>query len=204
MEVRSYCGREVTRRAVTESPRLSPQPSLGYMSDTGKRGMIEKGKENEVVNKQYNPYAKPTGDKCYRCGEPGHKSNICPKRRQVNMADYEKGENEEEEEEEGVCKPDWGDENVQQTFVVRKVLLAPRQDDSQRNALFRTRCTISNHIFEVIIDNGSCENIISRSLVNTLKFPAEKHPEPYNNIWITNGEGIKVKERCRVPLLIGK
>jgi len=40
-----------------------------------------KGKEN--------PYAKPVVSKCYLCGEPEHKSNECPKRRQVNMADYE-------------------------------------------------------------------------------------------------------------------
>jgi len=39
-----------------------------------------KGKENS--------YAKPGVGKCYRCGEPKHKSNKCP-RRQVNMADYE-------------------------------------------------------------------------------------------------------------------
>ena len=36
-----------------------------------------------------NPYTKPGIDKCYRCGEPEHKSNECPKRRQVNMADYD-------------------------------------------------------------------------------------------------------------------
>jgi len=32
-----------------------------------------KGKEN--------PYAKPRASKCYRCGEPEHRFNECPKRR---------------------------------------------------------------------------------------------------------------------------
>ena len=36
-----------------------------------------------------NPYAKPGVGECYMCGRPGRKSNKCPKRRQVNMANYE-------------------------------------------------------------------------------------------------------------------
>ena len=39
-----------------------------------------KGKEN--------PYAKTRVDKCYRFGEPKHRSNECPKRRLVNIANY--------------------------------------------------------------------------------------------------------------------
>ena len=35
-----------------------------------------------------NPYAKFGVGKCYRYGEPGHKSNECPKKKQVNMIDY--------------------------------------------------------------------------------------------------------------------
>jgi len=54
---------------------------------------VAKGKEN--------PYVKPGIGKCYRCGESGHKSNECPKRKQVNMADYE-----EEEEGELEIDPD--------------------------------------------------------------------------------------------------
>ena len=40
-----------------------------------------KGKEN--------PYTKPGVGKCYKCGESGYKSNECPRRREVNTADYE-------------------------------------------------------------------------------------------------------------------
>ena len=40
-----------------------------------------------------NPYTKSRAGKCYRYGEPGHRSNECPKRKQVNIVDY--GDDEE-------------------------------------------------------------------------------------------------------------
>ena len=42
-----------------------------------------------VAKSKNDPYSKLGIDKCYRCGELGHKFNECPKRRQVSMADYE-------------------------------------------------------------------------------------------------------------------
>ncbi|KAG6745935.1 hypothetical protein POTOM_050445 [Populus tomentosa] len=32
-----------------------------------------------------NPYSRPASDKFYRCGQPGHHSNQCPKRGVVNL-----------------------------------------------------------------------------------------------------------------------
>lgn len=49
-----------------------------------------------------NPYAKPTGSKCYRCGEPRHQSSTYPKRVVVNLVVIEEGEAEGEQEGEEV------------------------------------------------------------------------------------------------------
>ena len=45
--------------------------------------------DNPTTKDKENSYTKPGVGKCYRCGEPGHKSNECPRRRRVNMADCE-------------------------------------------------------------------------------------------------------------------
>ena len=48
-----------------------------------------------------NPYVRPTGNKWYRCREPGHRFSTCPKQAVVNLVVVEeskaKGEREGEE-----------------------------------------------------------------------------------------------------------
>src|SRR5262249_10205409 len=70
--------------------------------------------------------------------------------------------------------------------------------------LFRTRCTIDGRVFDLIVDSGSCENIIGREVVKQLGLPIEKHPSPYTIGWIKAAEKIGMTERCRVPFSIGK
>ena len=65
------------------------------------------------------------------------------------------------------------------------------------------RCTINSKLFELIIDSGSCENIISREAVKLLRLLVEKHSNPYTIGWIKAAEKIEVKERCKVPFSIG-
>ncbi|GJS60109.1 transposon ty3-I gag-pol polyprotein [Tanacetum coccineum] len=53
-------------------------------------------------------------------------------------------------------------------------------------------------------DSGSTKNIISRDIVQCLKLPTEKHPNPYRIGWIKSVGEINVTERCKVPFTIGK
>jgi hypothetical protein len=56
----------------------------------------------------------------------------------------------------------------------------------------------------MIIDSGSCENIVSRKLVDTLQLKTEKHPSPYTISWIKKGVKTRVTNTCRLPISIGQ
>ncbi|KAL5548403.1 hypothetical protein UlMin_003634 [Ulmus minor] len=86
-----------------------------------------------------------------------------------------------------------------------KLLLTPRIDEaSQRNAIFRTRCTIKGKVCDVIIDSGSSENIVSKSLVKILKLKIEPHSTPYKIGWVMKGVEISVKATSTFTFSIGK
>ena len=59
-------------------------------------------------------------------------------------------------------------------------------------------------VFELIVDSGSCENIIGRETMKVLNLPVEKHPNPYTIGWIKAAKKIEVTEQCRVPFSIGR
>ena len=164
--------------------------------------------EAKEAPKDTNPYAQPAPLKCFKCNQPGHKSSDCPLRKVVHLA-----KKEDEDDNEVCSEPDgygddeevYEDDDEGQNYMVRKLMLTPKQEEkTQQHQLLRTRCTINSKLFELIIDSGSCENIISREAVKLLRLPIEKHPNPYTIRWIKVAEKIEVKERCKVPFFIGK
>ncbi|KAK2992615.1 hypothetical protein RJ640_015971 [Escallonia rubra] len=96
-------------------------------------------------------------------------------------------------------------EEIEPLFVVRRLMLAPKiEEDPQKHNLFRTRCYTHQIFFEVIIDSGNSENIVSRQVIERLKLPTEKHPTPYKIGWIQVAGEIRVTKRCRISFTIGK
>jgi hypothetical protein len=59
-------------------------------------------------------------------------------------------------------------------------------------------------VCNLIVDSGSCENIVYRGLVAALQLKIEKHPSPYKISWIKKGVETKVTDICRVPFSIGQ
>ncbi|PKU76596.1 hypothetical protein MA16_Dca001201 [Dendrobium catenatum] len=129
------------------------------------KGLDNKQHPRNKAQVRDNPYAKNPNIKCFRCFQQGHKSNECPTRPQLQLLEGEEEEDWEctgEEELEDVV----ADEGEPMICVLQKLLLAPRQTpNSQRNALFNTKCTIQGKVCDLLVDSGCTENVISRAVV---------------------------------------
>jgi len=49
----------------------------------------------------------------------------------------------------------------------------------------------------VIVDNGSCINVVASNLITTLEMKPVKHPNPYKVTWI-DITSIDVQKRCQI------
>lgn len=167
-----------------------------------------KGENNPSASKTKPP-------NCFKCGQPGHYMNECPKRRsdarmglvneegngkqtedsEPKYDDDDTFEREEIEPEEGEC------------LVIQKVLATPRQDnkgDWLRHNIFRTRCKSHGRVCSLVIDGGSFENFVSEEMVDKLKLKVVPHPHPYAVSWIKKDNEVKIDKKCLVSFSMGK
>ncbi|GJX76150.1 putative CCCH-type zinc finger family protein [Tanacetum coccineum] len=128
--------------------------------------------------------------KCFKCGEQGHRSSTCRKERGKQlMMENEKSKTYDYEDE-----------------VEYNSLLLPKEEEKDewlRSNIFHTTCTIKDKVCKLIIDSGSCENVVSRDAVEKLNLKQEKHPKPYKLSWFKKGNEVNVDTRCLVSFSIG-
>ena len=67
-----------------------------------------------------------------------------------------------------------------------------KEEEVQRGNIFYTRCMIYNKLCSMIIDGGSCTNVINATLVDKLGIKTTKHPRPYKLQWLNEYRNIKV------------
>ncbi|GKV27101.1 hypothetical protein SLEP1_g36308 [Rubroshorea leprosula] len=151
--------------------------------------------------------------KCFKCQGFGHIASDCPNRRVVTIIGGEihealedeakKEQNDETESpqlEEELIPADHGE-----SLVVRCSLHATitKDEDWLRHNIFHTRCTSRGKVCNVIIDSGSCENVVSNYMVEKLGLPVKDHPHPYKLQWLRKGNEVKVTKHCLVSFSIG-
>lgn len=73
-----------------------------------------------------------------------------------------------------------------------------------RTNIFYTTCNIGGHVWNMIIDSGSCENVVFQKVVNKLSLKVENHPHHYTLSWFKKGNEIKVNKRCLIAFSIWK
>ncbi|GJV62961.1 RNA-directed DNA polymerase [Tanacetum coccineum] len=83
--------------------------------------------------------------------------------------------------------------------VLNVVVLKSVDDNSWlRNNIFRTK----GKVCDIIIDGGSCENVVSTYMVEKLGMKTEDHPEQYQLTWLKKENTVKVSKCCRVQFYI--
>ena len=140
---------EISPRSFSFTQNYSPPDNTELTSDK-KKSLItrEANYGNKGVSssnkKTTNPYAKPSGDKCFHCGGQVHRSSVCPSKRIVAILN-------EGIEEEGVInefeRVEFAEEESSErvNFVLQRVLLSSKEE-GQRTNLFRTHCSIQNKV----------------------------------------------------------
>ena len=105
-----------------------------------------------------------------------------------------------EEEEEIIVEPDKGE-----MLVLRRVLNSYQSENTeQRKNIFHSRCTVHEKVCSIIIDGGSCANVVSVSMIEKLGLPTSIHPHPYDVQWLNRHKGLRVTSRCLISFSIGK
>ncbi|GKV44250.1 hypothetical protein SLEP1_g51447 [Rubroshorea leprosula] len=137
----------------------------------------------------------------------------CPNRRVVTIIGgkiHEASEDEAEKEQNDETESSQLEEELTpvdhgESLVVRRSLHATitKDEDWLRHNIFHTRCTSRGKVCNVIIDSGSCENVVSNYMVEKLGLPVKDHPHPYKLQWLRKGNEVKVTKHCLVSFSIG-
>ncbi|XP_047249379.1 uncharacterized protein LOC124885515 [Capsicum annuum] len=156
------------------------------------------------LKQEVHKYPYPKRFQCFKCQGWGHKSNECPNRRKMILREgilYYLGKEVGLEKEEDETEPQDGEKTGNR----------PLDDDdddgeviypSQRENLFHTKCLVKGYVCTLVIDSGSCMNVVSVAVVNFLKLPTTLH-SPYKLQWLNGCSELKVMRQCVIRFKVG-
>ncbi|CAL1407176.1 unnamed protein product [Linum trigynum] len=83
------------------------------------------------------------------------------------------------------------------------VVIKHRESDEQRDNLFHSRCFVDEKLVSLVIDGGSCANLVIFDAVKKLGLTTQKHPQPYSLSWINEHGTLNVTKRALVRFKLG-
>jgi len=72
-------------------------------------------------------------------------------------------------------------------------------EDWHRSSVFYTYIAHDGKNYKLMIDGGSCANIIAKAALEKIGLRAERHPHPYNMHWVDKATQFI---NCQVPILM--
>jgi len=88
-------------------------------------------------------------------------------------------------------------------LVLRRVI-SNQKGDEQRENIFHTRCMVQGKVCSLIINGGSCANVVSLGMIKKRGLQTMTHPHPYNIQWLNQSKGIQMNSLCLISFSIGK
>ncbi|XP_074278650.1 uncharacterized protein LOC141602245 [Silene latifolia] len=197
--------------------------SKGASSGSSSYSKPTTSKQKEVVTEEVKDKGKgvvePKGSslrRCFKCQGYGHIANECPQKRALTAQElrnivpaFVQTEQStelsdiEEDEEEGVAY-DVDPLSEEECLVIRNLHVETTPVEAeQREQIFHTRCKVHSKICNLIIDSGSCTNVVSKELVDELKLQTKNHNKPYKLHWLNGDNGIQVRKQALVSLSLG-
>lgn len=131
--------------------------------------------------------------KCFNYGE-GHRMSECKKETKVNKRLLIENNNLHDDStplEEDTCFDKAYEEDLEEEFVygdngpllvVHRACRTPRAPEGDgwlRTKIFQSSYTIGGKVCRMIIDFGSCKNVVSEETVIKLGLETQTHPQPY-------------------------
>ncbi|KAK9671757.1 hypothetical protein RND81_12G052700 [Saponaria officinalis] len=205
---RTY-NRDYTRSSSTSS---KPVATTSSSKETRKEDPKDKGRNTVVEVKETRLR------RCFKCQGYGHIASECLQKRALTIQELINlvpnfvapelesepinVENESDEEEVHEVEP-YSDEEKEALVLRTLHTEAAPAENEQRERLFHSRCKVNDRINTLIVDSGSCTNVIARDVVAKLKIPTKDHPKPYRLHWLDGNNGVMVKKQALVSLQLG-
>lgn len=186
----------------SQRTRLTSVPETGITKSMEQLKLADRSEGNKTFGQQ-----QPATFKCFKCGEQGHRQSACPNtNRRGLLVNDEPIYDEYSEADAGIeeaTEQVHGD--VGSMLMLRRSYLLPQgvEESWLRTNIFQSTCTIRGKVCRLVIDSGSCTNVISEDAVTKLALFTEPHPSPYKIAWFNSKTDIRISKRCRVPFSIG-